>query len=304
MYQAIEGNLRRTWILFVGFVLVVAALGYVFGVLTDFGYAGAVIAAVVAILGAWGSYYYSDQIVLSISGAHPAPREQYPYLFNTVEGLAIAAGLPVPRLYLIDDSAPNAFATGRDPQHAAIVVTTGLLDKLDRLELEGVIAHEMAHIQNYDIRLATITAVLVGMVALMSDWLLRSMRWGRRRGSREGGGGSGLLVLAGAALAILAPIAAQLMRLAISRGREYLADASGAMLTRYPDGLASALEKIAADPEPLEAANKATAHLYIINPLREWGGWVNSLFDTHPPVEERIRRLRGMVEGAGVMPGR
>ena len=195
---------------------------------------------------------------------------------------------------MIGDSAPNAFATGRDPQHAALVVTTGLLDKLDRLELEGVIAHEMAHIQNYDIRLSTIAAVLVGVIALLSDWFLRSMRWGRRRGSREGGSGSGPLVLVGIALALLAPLAAQLLRLAVSRSREYLADASGVMLTRYPEGLAAALEKISADPEPLEAANKATAHLYIINPLREWGGWANGLFNTHPPIEERLRRLRAM----------
>ena len=294
MYEAIEGNVRRTWLLFVGFVLVVAALGYVFGELTELGYAGAGIAAALASLAAWSSYYYSDRIVLSISRAREAPREQYPLLFNTVEGLAIAAGVPVPRLYLIDDTAPNAFATGRDPQHAALVVTTGLLDKLDRLELEGVIAHEMAHIQNYDIRLSTIAAVLVGVIALLSDWFLRSMRWGRRRGSREGGSGSGPLVLVGIALALLAPLAAQLLRLAVSRSREYLADASGVMLTRYPEGLAAALEKISADPEPLEAANKATAHLYIINPLREWGGWANGLFNTHPPIEERLRRLRAM----------
>lgn len=293
MYEAIERNVRATWGLFAGFVAVVVALGYLFGALLDLGYAGVVVAAILAAAGAWGSYYYSDQIVLSISGAREAPREQYPYLHNAVDGLAIAAGIPRPRVYLIDDTAPNAFATGRDPQHAAIVVTTGLLDKLDRLEMEGVLAHEMAHIQNYDTRLATLAAILVGMVALLSDWFLRSLRWGRRRGSRESSG-AGLLVLAGVALAILAPLFAQLLRLAISRSREYLADASGAMLTRYPDGLASALEKISADPEPLEAANKATAHLYIINPLREWGGWANRLYDTHPPVEERIRRLREM----------
>lgn len=291
MYEAIEGNVRRTWVLVIGFVALAAALGYVFGELTEFGYAGAVVAGLVAIAGAWASYYASDRIVLTISGAREASRDAYPYLHNTVEGLAIAAGIPAPRLYIIDDSAPNAFATGRDPQHAAIAVTTGLLDKLDRLELEGVIAHEMAHIQNYDIRLSTIAAVLVGLVALMSDWLMRSMRWGRRRGSREGGG-AGLVVLVGLVLAVLSPILAQLLRMAISRSREYLADASGAMLTRYPEGLASALEKISADPEPLEVANKATAHLYIINPLREWGGWLNGLFNTHPPVEERVRRLR------------
>jgi heat shock protein HtpX len=301
MYEAIEGNVRATWLLFTVFVLVVGALGYVFGELIELGYVGAAGAAVLAGLGAWASYYQSDRLVLAISGAREAPRERYPYVYNTVEGLAIAAGIPTPRLYLIDDTAPNAFATGRDPDHAVIVVTTGLLDKLDRLELEGVIAHELAHIQNYDIRLATVAAVLVGTVALMSDWLLRSMRFGRRRGGRAGG--SGLIVLVGLVLAALAPIAAQLLRLAISRRREFLADASGAMLTRYPEGLASALEQIAADPDPLEAANKATAHLYIINPLREWGGAMNNLFNTHPPVEERVRRLRDMTfEGRETTP--
>jgi heat shock protein HtpX len=297
MYEAVERNVRATWLLVAGFVLVVVALGYAFGQLIDLGYAGVAAAAVLAVAGAWGSYYYSDALVLSISGARAAPRDQYPYLYNAAEGLALAAGLPVPRLYLIDDSAPNAFATGRDPNHAAIVVTTGLLDKLNRLELEGVLAHEMAHVQNYDIRLATIAAVLVGLIALMSDWFLRSLYWGRRRGSREGRSGAGLLVLVGAVMAVLGPIIAQVLRLAISRRREYLADASGAMLTRYPEGLASALEKISADPDPLEVANKATAHLYIINPLREWGGWTNSLFETHPPVDERVRRLRGMTIG-------
>ena len=299
MYEAVERNVRATWMLFVGFVLVVAGLGYVFGELTDFGYPGAIVAAIVAAATAWAAYYTSDAIVLRISGAREASREHYPYLYNAVEGLAIAAGIPPPRVYLIDDSAPNAFATGRDPQHAAVAVTTGLLDKLDRLELEGVLAHEMSHIQNYDIRLATVAAVLVGTVALLSDWFLRSMRWGWRHGgdddNRGGrGGGSGLLVLAGVVLALVAPLIAQVIRLAISRRREFLADASAAMLTRFPEGLAHALEKIAADPDPLEVANKATAHMYIINPLREWGGWANGLFDTHPPVAERIRRLHEM----------
>lgn len=299
MYEAVERNVRATWMLFVGFVLVVSGLGYVFGELTDFGYPGAIVAAIVAAAIAWASYYSSAAIVLGISGAREASREDYPYLYNSVEGLAIAAGIPPPRVYVIDDSAPNAFATGRDPEHAAIAVTTGLLDKLNRLELEGVLAHEMSHIQNYDIRLATVAAVLVGTVALLSDWFLRSMRWGWRRGGDDDdrggrGSGGGLLVLAGVVLALLAPLIAQVMRLAISRRREFLADASGAMLTRFPEGLAHALEKIAADPDPLEVANKATAHMYIINPLREWGGWANGLFDTHPPVAERIRRLHEM----------
>jgi heat shock protein HtpX len=299
MYDAIERNVRGTWLLFVAFVVVVVALGYVFSQALDYGYAGVAIAAVIAAAAAWGSYYYSDRLVLTVSGAHEAPRDRYPYLFNAVEGLAIAAGIPVPRIYLIDDTAPNAFATGRDPEHAAIAVTTGLLEKLDRLELEGVLAHEMSHIQNYDIRLATIATILVGMVVMMSDFFQRSMLYGRRYGRRsDNRGGGGVLVLVGLALAILAPLFAQLLRLAISRNREYLADASAAMLTRYPEGLASALEKISADPEPLEVANKATAHMYIINPLHEWGGWANSLFSTHPPAEERIRRLREM-EGSG-----
>ncbi|OFX31646.1 MAG: zinc metalloprotease HtpX [Armatimonadetes bacterium RBG_16_67_12] len=292
MYDAVERNVRGTWLLFAVFVLVIVALGYAFSRLLDLGYAGVAIAGVLALAGAWGSYYYSDRLVLAISGAREASRDQHPHLHNAVEGLAIAAGIPVPRVYLIDDTAPNAFATGRDPQHAAVVVTTGLLDKLDRLELEGVLAHEMSHVKNYDVRLATVASVLVGMVILLSDMFQRSMFWGRRRGSREGGGGSGLVVLVGLALAVLAPLFAQLLRLAISRNREYLADSSAAMLTRYPEGLASALEKISADPEPLEVANKATSHMYIINPLREWGGYANSLFNTHPPVEERVRRLR------------
>jgi heat shock protein HtpX len=293
VYQAVERNIRGTRLLMAAFVLLVVALGYVLSQVFQLGPAAVVVAAVLAAAGAWGSYHHSDRLILSVSRAREAPRARYPYLYNAVEGLAIAAGIPAPRLYLIDDTAPNAFATGRDPAHAAIAVTTGLLEKLDRLELEGVLAHEMSHIKNYDIRLATLVTVLVGVVVLTSDVFQRSMLWGRRRGHR-GRGGSGLVVLAGLVLALLAPVCAQLMRLAISRNREYLADASGALLTRYPEGLASALEKISADPEPLEVASKATAHLYIINPLREWGGRINGLFDTHPPVEERVRRLREM----------
>jgi heat shock protein HtpX len=293
VYEAVERNIRGTRLLVTVFVLVVVALGYVAGRALELGPAAVAVAAVLAAAGAWGSYYHSDRLVLSVSRARQAPREQYPYLHHTVEGLAIAAGIPAPRVYLIDDEAPNAFATGRDPAHAAIAVTTGLVEKLDRLELEGVLAHEMSHIKNYDIRLATLVSILVGAVVLVSDLLQRGMLWGRRRGHR-GRSGGGLMVLVGLVLAALAPLFAQLIRLAISRNREYLADASGAMLTRYPEGLASALEKISADPEPLEVASKATAHLYIIDPLREWGGRVNALFDTHPPVEERVRRLRDM----------
>jgi heat shock protein HtpX len=225
-------------------------------------------------------------------------KDEYPYLYNVVEGLAIAAGVPTPRCYVIDDTAPNAFATGRNPEHAVICVTTGILEKLNRVELEGVIAHEMSHIKNYDVRLQTVVVVMAGVVALLSDWMLRSFLWGggrrRSRDSRSGGGAGAVLVIVGLALAILSPLIATIIQLAVSRKREFLADASGAMLTRYPPGLASALRKISADTEPLEAANKATAHLYIVNPLKDIKGAVNKLFSTHPPIEERIAALEKM----------
>jgi heat shock protein HtpX len=244
-------------------------------------------------------YFSSDKVVLAISRARPVTKDEYPYLYNVVEGLAIAAGLPAPRCYVIDDTAPNAFATGRNPQTAVICVTTGILDKLNRVELEGVIAHEMSHIKNYDVRLQTLVVVMAGVVALLSDWILRSFFWGggRRRGGRAGRGGGGagaILIVVGLALAALSPFIATIIQLAISRKREFLADASGAMLTRYPAGLASALRKISADTEPLEAANKATAHLYIVNPLKNIKGSVNRLFSTHPPIEERIAALEKM----------
>ncbi len=241
-----------------------------------------------------GSYYYSDQLVLTMSGARRIEtKEQEPRLWNAVEGLCLAAGLPMPKLYVIDDPAPNAFATGRDPQHAALCATAGLLDKMEKTELEGVVAHELSHIRNYDIRLMMLVTVLVGTVVLLSDWMTRSLWYGggRRRSSSSSGGA---LMLVGLVLVILSPIIAQVMQLAISRKREFLADASGALLTRYPEGLARALEKIEADPEPLATANKATANLYISDPLRDHGGWLNSMFSTHPPIEERIERLRNM----------
>jgi len=217
-------------------------------------------------------------------------------LYNVVEGLSIAAGVPAPKCYVIDDTAPNAFATGRNPKNSVICVTTGLLQKMNRAELEGVIAHEMSHIKNYDIRLQTLAVVMVGVVALLSDWIMRSFWWGggRRRGGRDKSGAGAIFVVVGLLLAVLGPIISQLIRLAISRKREFLADASGAMLTRYPPGLASALRKISTDTEPLEAANKATAHLYIVNPLKDIKGAVNKLFSTHPPIEERISALEKM----------
>ncbi len=295
MWEQISSNKMRSGIIVAVFVAFVVFLGWIFGRTTVWGHWGTVAAAVIAGVAAWGSYYHSDRIVLAISRARPAEKSEFPYLYNTVEGLAIAAGLPMPRVYVIDDEAPNAFATGRDPEHGVIAVTTGLLKKLNRVELEGVIAHEMSHIADYDTLLMTLTAVLVGVVALVSDWMLRSFIFGGRRRRSSGGGQAGaIIMLVAVVLAILSPLIAQLMRLALSRRREYLADANGARLTRYPEGLASALERIALDPKPLEAANKATAHLYIVNPLREHRNALNNMFSTHPPPEKRIEILRSM----------
>jgi heat shock protein HtpX len=298
MFDAVASNKAKSVLLILLVVAFLVAMGYVFGRLTALGPYGVPLALIIASISIIGSYYYSDQIVLTMSHARPVEHADNPHLYNTVEGLAIAAQVPMPHIYVIDDPAPNAFATGRNPQHAALAVTTGLLEKLDNQELEGVIGHEMSHIKDYDVLFMMLVAVLVGTVALLADWLLRYMWWGgstRRRSDRDSsGGGAGWIALIGLVLALLAPLAATLIQLAVSRRREYLADAEGAVLTRYPDGLADALEKIAADPEPLHSANKATAHLFIYNPLVEHGGWLNSLFSTHPPMEERIRRLRAM----------
>ena len=295
LQDEVAANQWKSYLLVFFMMMLLAAVGYFFGRLTGLGYLGLPLGLGLALVSAWASYYYSDRIVLAMSGARPASKEDYPHLYNAVEGLALAAGRPVPRLYVIDDSAPNAFATGRDPAHGVVCVTTGLLDKMNRLQLEGVVAHEMSHIKNLDTRLQVLVAVLVGTTVLLSDWILRSMFYGRR-GRRErvrGGQGMAILLVVGLVLALLAPLIAQLLRLAISRRREYLADASAALLTRYPEGLAGALEKLAADTEPLEAANRATAHLYIVNPLKGESRW-QSLFDTHPPIADRVRRLRSM----------
>ncbi len=293
IFDQIESNIHKSWVLIGLFIVIVIALGYLVGRLLYLGPVGVVVAALLAIGSAWASYYYSDQIILATSGAREVNPEENAFLHNTVEGLAIAAQIPKPRVYMIDDPAPNAFATGRDPQHAAIAVTKGLLDKMDRQELEGVLAHEMSHIEDFDIRFTTLVVVLVGTIALLSDFFWRGALWGGRK--RDGDGG-GYLMVVGIVLAILAPIIAQLIQLAVSRQREYLADMNGARLTRNPEGLASALTKLEADTEALSVANKATAHLYIVNPLHDVGGWLNGLFDTHPPIEERIRRLR-VLEG-------
>ncbi|HEY3417362.1 MAG TPA: M48 family metalloprotease [Armatimonadota bacterium] len=295
----IAANTRGTYLLMFLFTLVLVGLVSAIALVYDRNSAIllAIVAAVVAFFTSYFSFYYSDSIVLQMSQAMEATKEDYPHYINTLEGLTLAAGLPqVPKAYVIFDSAPNAFATGRDPEHAAVAVTTGLLDKLDRYQLEGVLAHEMSHIADRDILLSTVAAIMVGIIVLLSDWVMRIMWFGggRRRDSREGGGGNPILLVIALLAIILAPIIAQFMRMAISRKREYLADSSAIKLTRYPEGLAGALETISKDEEPLEIANKATAHLFISNPLHEHGGWLNGLFDTHPPIEERIARLRAM----------
>ncbi len=295
MYEQIASNKRKSFFLILFFLGLIFALAWLFGELTNLGPHGLTLAVVIAVVMTFGSYYSSDKIVLAISRARPVEKKDYPYLYNVVEGLAIAAGLPKPRCYIIDDTAPNAFASGRNPKNSVIVVTTGLLQKLNRAELEGVIAHEMAHIKNYDILVQTLAVVMVGIVALLSDWILRTFLWGgRRRSSKDSGNIGAIIVVVGLILAIFSPFIAQLIRLAVSRKREFLADANGAFLTRYPPGLASALRKLDADREPLEAANKATAHLYIVNPLKDIKGNVNKLFSTHPPIKERITALEQM----------
>jgi heat shock protein HtpX len=240
------------------------------------------------------SYWYSDKIVLKISKAKEIHKKDAPELYNVLENLAITAGLPMPRLFLIDEKAPNAFATGRDPEHAVVAVTEGLLQRLDRSELEGVLAHELSHIGNRDMLLSTVVVVLVGFVALLSDFFLRSLFWGGMGRGRDSRGQGGYLMLVGIALAILAPIATMLIQLAISRKREFLADASGALLTRYPEGLASALEKISKDTTPLRIANRATNHLWVSDPEKKFEPKISKLFMTHPPIEERVKRLKAL----------
>ena len=296
IYDAVAANRWRTAALIVVFTGILTALGYVVGEVFAPGGGIAVVPLALGFSGlsATASYFAGDKLVLAQSQARELAPAEEPQLRNIVETLSIGLGITPPRIYLIDDTAPNAFATGRDPKHASIVVTRGLLDKLDRTELEGVIAHELSHVVNRDIRVMLLVTVLVGTVALLSDWMLRSFAWGggARRGRDRGGGG--IILIAALVLAILTPIVATLIQLAVSRQREYLADASGALLTRYPPGLANALRKIAADKEALEVANKATASLYIANPLKDAPRALDGLFDTHPPIAERIRRLEAM----------
>jgi heat shock protein HtpX len=293
IYTYAESNTRRTWVYLTFLFLFIIGLGWFFSYLLNS--QGILIVAVIfSILMSFGSYWYSDKIVLAMSGARPIKKEDSLELYRVIENLCITAGLPLPKIYILNEAQPNAFATGRDANHAVVAVTRGLLEKLDKTELEGVMAHELSHIGNKDILLSTVIVILVGMVTIISDLFFRMSFWGGRDRDRNSAGA--ILVLLGIVAAILAPIAATLIQLAISRKREFLADASGVLLTRYPEGLARALEKIAKDPAPLRAANNSTAHLYIENPFRgkKSQNWLTNLFMTHPSVEDRIRALRGM----------
>jgi len=293
LYNQADKNTRLTWIYISGFLVFVIAVGYVFA--GAMGNSAILYGAVIfSVIMSFGSYWWSDKIVLAMSGAKEVTHENGREIYHIVENLCITAGLPVPKIYIIEDTAPNAFATGRDPEHAVICVTTGILQKLEKTELEGVLAHELSHIGNRDILLSTVVVVLVGFITLLADWFRHWAFWGgkSRDNNSEGGQLRMILMIVAIVLSILAPFAAMLMQLAISRKREFLADADGALLTRYPEGLAKALEKISADTEPLEAANRATAHLYIVNPFK--GKKLTKLFMTHPPIEERVKALRGM----------
>ncbi|QQS20909.1 MAG: M48 family metallopeptidase [Candidatus Moraniibacteriota bacterium] len=291
LYHSYDKNTRLTWVYITGFLVLVTGVGYVFA--TALGNSFILYGAVIfSVLMSFGSYWWSDKIVLSMSGAKEVTRENARELYNIVENLCITAGLPVPKIYIIEDSAMNAFATGRDPKHGVICFTTGILNRLNRTELEGVAAHELSHIGNRDILISTVVVVLAGFITLLADWFRNAAFFGGRGEEDRGGQFRAIFFIAAIVLSILAPIAAMLMQFAISRKREFLADASGALLTRYPEGLASALEKISGDTEPLEAANRATAHLFISNPFK--GKRISSLFLTHPPIEQRIAALRNI----------
>ncbi|MBU0648869.1 M48 family metallopeptidase [Patescibacteria group bacterium] len=296
MYKQIDSNKTRTVILMVIFIVFILALGYVFGEISEFGYWGVALAIVISVSMALLSYYRGDKIALWTAGAKPITQKGNPYVYRLVENLCITAGLPLPKIHIVNEPAPNAFATGRDPKHASIALTTGLIESLENEELEGVIAHELSHIKNYDIRLMMVVLVLVGIIALLANWMFRISFYGHGGRRREGGGQLALIILViGVALAILSPVIAELMKLAVSRKREYLADASGALLTRYPEGLAKALEKIAAYPKPMARANNATAHLFISSPFGpQPKKWMTKLFSTHPPIKDRITKLREM----------
>jgi heat shock protein HtpX len=300
-YTEISSNRWKTWLIMLLFAAFLTFVVFIFTNALGFRGPSALsftgIALIIAGIMNFFSYYYSDKLVMAVSSAKQIQKKNNPQLFRTVENLSIAAGLPTPKIYIIEDSAPNAFATGRNPQHPSIAFTTGIIDKLDRLELEGVAAHELSHVGNFDTRLMSVVAILVGSIALLSDWFLRMMWFGGDDRDNNRDSAAGIFIVIALILAILSPIIATLIQLAVSRKREFLADASGALLTRNPEELATALIKISKDPEPLEVANKATAHMYIVNPFKDShkivGAFAN-LFNTHPPIEERVKALRAM----------
>ena len=304
MHEQIAANKRKTVLLFIAAIAFTAVIGYAIGFLFfQGGVVGVVLATILAVALSLGSYFAGDRIVLASTGAREVTAEQEPRLHNIVEGIAIAAGVPKPRVYVVPEQAPNAFATGRNPEHSSIAVTQGLLDTMNRVELEGVIGHEMSHVLDRDILVGTVVATVVGAAVLMSEFFMRSWFWsgGRMGGRRDGGDGGGIIMLVlfavGIVLLILAPLAGQLIKLSVSRNREYLADAQGVLLTRYPPGLISALEKIRDAPHAMRSANNATAHLWLEQPSRVPGqetSTMEKLFSTHPPIEERIQRLKEM----------
>lgn len=303
LYLHKDSNIRKTWLLITAFLLLIIGFGWFMsywfqnpGILY--------IAVFFSMFMSIGSYWWSDKLVLALTHAKQIRKDDAPELYRIVENLAITAGLPMPRVYIVDEAAPNAFATGRNPAHAVVAVTMGLLNRLERAELEGVLAHELSHIGNRDMLVSTVVVVLAGIIVMAADLMMRNLLWGglggSRRNSRDHGGQLGaIMMVIGIAFLVVAPILAQIVKLAISRKREFLADASGALLTRYPEGLARALEKISSDPTPLRSANNATAHLYFENPFKgdrrhgEGVSWFAKLFMTHPPVEERVKALRG-----------
>lgn len=297
LYTQTSQNIRRTWLLMSAFLVLVIGLGWVFSQV--FRSPGILVFAVgLAFFMNVLSYWFADKIALAMHGAREVSKEEAPELHRIVENISITAGLPEPRIYIVEDSSPNAFATGRNPKHAVVAVTTGLLERLDRGELEGVLAHELSHVGNRDMLVGTVAVVLAGFISLLSDFFLRSLWWGGgRRDDREGGGANPIFLVIGIAAAILAPIAATLIQLAISRKREFLADASGALLTRYPEGLARALEKISSYTQPMATARTATAHLWLTDPFgkpAKRASWFVKLFMTHPPIEERVALLRNL----------
>jgi heat shock protein HtpX len=298
VYEQITRNKVRSALLILAALVLAAGIGYLFGYLFGGGLVGLVLALAIAAVMSFVSYRYGDRLVLRVSRAQPADEREYAQLHNLVEGLCIAGGMPKPALYVIPEQAPNAFATGRDPEHASVAVTRGLLDTLNRVELEGVLAHELSHVKNRDMLVNTLAATLVGVVVLLAGWMRWGLFWGGGRGRGRGGGGGNPIILIVAVVAIiLAPLGAQLIRFAVSRRREFLADADGALLSRYPPGLASALRKIAEAPNQMRVANNATAHLWFSQPSRAVGeghSRIERLFSTHPPIEERIRILQEM----------